>query len=141
MDVLFINPGSSKEVYQDLSTDYSGIGTPYWALLLSQSCRSQGYEVGILDVLAERLTREDAVDKIRNINPRLITFCVYGENVNSGTTQMSGAVRLANAIKENGVDIPISFVGSHVQALPYKVLNEEPSICLLYTSPRPRDRG
>ena len=50
MDVLFINPGSAKDVYQGLSTDYSGIGTPYWLLLLSQSCRSKGYDVGVLDV-------------------------------------------------------------------------------------------
>ena len=86
MDVLFVNPGSAKDVYQSLSTDYSGIGTPYWALLLSQSCRSQGYKVGILDILAEQLSREQAVERIQNSNPRLIAFCVYGENVNSGTT-------------------------------------------------------
>ena len=125
MDVLFINPGSAKDVYQGLSTDYSGIGTPYWLLLLSQSCRSKGYDVGVLDVLAEKLLIEDAIQRIKSMNPRLITFCVYGENVNSGTTQMSGAVRLTNSLNENGVDIPISFVGSHVQALPYKVLSEE----------------
>ena len=45
MDVLFINPGSSKDVYQGLSTDYAGIGTPYWLLLLSQSCRSQTHVI------------------------------------------------------------------------------------------------
>ncbi len=134
MDVLFINPGSSKDVYQSLSTDYAGIGTPYWALLLSQSCRSRGYDVRILDILAEKLLISDAVERVKNLNPRLITICVYGENVNSGTTQMSGAVRLVNALKENGVKIPISFVGSHVQALPYKVLSEEPNIDIIFTN-------
>ena len=134
MDVLFINPGSAKDVYQGLSTDYSGIGTPYWLLLLSQSCRSQGYEVGVLDVLAEKLLLDDAITRIKDLNPRLITFCVYGENVNSGTTQMSGAVRLADLLKECGVEIPISFVGSHVQALPYKVLDEEPNIDIIFTN-------
>jgi anaerobic magnesium-protoporphyrin IX monomethyl ester cyclase len=134
MDVLFINPGSAKDVYQGLSTDYSGIGTPYWLLLLSQSCRSQGYEVGVLDVLAEKLLLDDAITRIKELNPRLITFCVYGENVNSGTTQMSGAVRLADLLKECGVEIPISFVGSHVQALPYKVLDEEPNIDIIFTN-------
>ena len=134
MDVLFINPGSAKDVYQGLSTDYSGIGTPYWLLLLSQSCRSQGYDVGVLDVLAEKMLIDDAVKHIEKVNPRLITFCVYGENVNSGTTQMSGAVRLANAIKDKGIKIPVSFVGSHVQALPYKVLDEEPNIDIIFTN-------
>ena len=134
VDVLFINPGSSKDVYQGLSTDYAGIGTPYWALLLAQSCRSKNYKVGILDILAEQISREEAVERIKSLNPRLITICVYGENVNSGTTQMSGAVKLANLIKEKGVDTPISFVGSHVQALPYKVLEEEPSIDIIFTN-------
>ena len=134
MDVLFVNPGSGKDVYQSLSTDYAGIWTPYWALLLSQSCRSQGYDVGILDILAERLSTEESIERIKKINPRLITFCVYGENVNSGTTQMSGAVRLANAIKDKGIKIPVSFVGSHVQALPYKVLDEEPNIDIIFTN-------
>ena len=69
MDVLFINPGSDKDVYQGLSTDYSGIGTPYWLLLLSQSCRSQGYEVGVLDVLAEKILIKDAVSRIKKLNP------------------------------------------------------------------------
>jgi len=134
VDVLFINPGSSEDVYQGLSTDYAGIGTPYWLLLLSQSCRSQGYDVGALDILAEKLLLDDAITKIKKMNPRLITFCVYGENVNSGTTQMSGALRLANLLKECGVEIPISFVGSHVQALPYKVLDEEPNIDIIFTN-------
>jgi len=47
---------------------------------------------------------------------------------------MSGAVKLANLLKERGVNIPISFVGSHVQALPYKVLYEEPSIDIIFTN-------
>ena len=76
MDVLFINPGSGKDVYQSLSTDYAGIGTPYWALLLAQSCRSQGYDVDILDILAERLSTENSIQRIKEINPRLITFCL-----------------------------------------------------------------
>ena len=82
IDVLLITPPSRLEVYQGLSNDYAGIGTPYWALLLSESCRSQGYQVGLMDILAEKLLREDAVERIKDLNPRLITICVYGENVN-----------------------------------------------------------
>ena len=41
---------------------------------------------------------------------------------------MTGAVRLANAIKKNGLKTKICFVGSHVSALPLEVLNTEPSI-------------
>ena len=134
LDLLLINPASAKEVYQALANDYSGIGTPYWALLLAQSCRAQGFQVSILDVLAEKLEIREAVKRIKRLNPRLVCFVVYGENVNSGTTQMSGAVKLADAVKESGINIPITFVGSHVQALPYKVLKEEKNIDFVFTN-------
>ena len=132
-DVLFINPTSSKETYQNLSNEYSAIGTPYWALLLAESCRSKGYNVNIIDVLAEKLDDETFVKKVNKINATLIVFCVYGENVNGGTAQMKDAVRLSTLIKGE-ISNPISFVGSHVQALPYKVLSEEESIDIVFTN-------
>ena len=60
IDALFIVPGNAKGIYQSLSEDYSAIETPTWALLLAESCRSVGYNVGILDVSAERLTHQEA---------------------------------------------------------------------------------
>ena len=44
---------------------------------------------------------------------------------------MSGAVKLAEAIKEAGIVTPICFVGSHISALPLEVLKKEPSIDLV----------
>ena len=82
MDVLFINPGNAKNIYQDLAEDYSAIETPTWSLLLAQSCRSVGYEVGILDANAERLTEEQVSNKVNELNPRLVCFVVYGQNPN-----------------------------------------------------------
>jgi len=134
LDVLFISPGSAKHVYQCLADKYSGIGTPTWALLLAQSCRKQGYNVAILDVLAERMNHEQAINRIKELNPKLICFVVYGENCNSGTTQMSGTVLLAENIKKAGVTIPISVAGSHVQALPYEVLENEPFLDFIFTN-------
>jgi len=134
IDVVFITSNSGKEVYQDLFKKYSAIETPTWSLLLAQSCRSVGYEVSILDTNAENLTLEESILRIKKINPRLICFVVYGQNPNSGTTQMSGAVELVNLLKESGVNIPISFEGSHVQSLPYKVLSEEPNIDIIFTN-------
>ena len=39
MDVLFINPDSSAQAYQDPSKVYSAIKPPTWSLLLAESCR------------------------------------------------------------------------------------------------------
>ncbi|MDO8527708.1 MAG: radical SAM protein [Deltaproteobacteria bacterium] len=134
LDVLFINPGNHQEIYQGLANKYSAIETPTWALLLAQSCRSVGYKVGILDVNAEGLTLEQATQKIGEKNPRLICFVGYGQNPNAGTVSMGGIVKLAKALKESGISTPVAVVGSYVQSLPIKTLEEEPSIDIVFTN-------
>ena len=76
MDVLFINPNSSAQAYQDLSKVFSAIEPPTWSLLLAESCRSKGFNVGILDCDAERLSLDQSVSKVQSINPRLVVFVV-----------------------------------------------------------------
>ena len=105
LDVLFINPGNHKAIYQDLAKDYSAIETPTWALLLAQAIRSVGFSVGIFDVNAERLDSKQAVEKLKRSNARLFCFVIYGQNPNSGTVNMSGATMLSNAIKSTGIKL------------------------------------
>ncbi len=132
MDVLFVTPNSAKKVYQDLSNKLSAIETPTWSLLLAESCRAKGGNVAIMDCLAENLSHEDAYKRIKNINPKLICFVVYGQNVNAGTTNMVGAVELSKFLKDKNIKIPISYIGSYVQALPKKVLLDEKSIDFIF---------
>jgi anaerobic magnesium-protoporphyrin IX monomethyl ester cyclase len=134
IDVLFISPGNSTNIYQDLSKNYSSIEPPTWALLLAQSCRSVGFNVNLIDVNAEQLTTDDVYDRILSINPRLICFVVYGQNVNAGTVNMSGAVFLSNFLKTKNIDIPIAYIGSYIQAVPIKCLKEELSIDFGFTN-------
>lgn len=134
IDVLFITPNNSKGIYQKLSNSFSAIETPTWSLLLAESCRSIGFKVAILDTTAEQLTDEEAYQKILNYNPRLLCFVVYGQNVNAGTTSMSGAVRLSNFLKKKKVTTLISFVGSHVQSLPIQTIKDEESIDFVFTN-------
>jgi radical SAM superfamily enzyme YgiQ (UPF0313 family) len=132
MDVLFVNPGNASGIYQNLANSAAAIEPPTWALLLAESVRSRGFEVGILDVNAERLKVEDASRRVALANPRLICFVVYGQNVNAGTVSMSGAVLLSEELKRQNPKCKISFVGSYVQALPKKVLSEEKSIDFIF---------
>jgi len=134
MDILFVAPGHASQIYQDLSKDISAIEPPTWALILAQSCRSIGYEVGILDVNAERMTNEQSYERILSLKPRIICFVVYGQNVNAGTTQMSGAVSLANHLKAEGLKTPICLIGSYVQAVPKKALQDEPALDFVFTN-------
>lgn len=123
LDVLFVNPDSSLQAYQGLAQVYSAIEPPTWALLLAQSCRAKGYGVAILDCDAERLSLQSAVDRIKDANPRLVVFVVYGQNPNSGTTGMIGATALAKELKQQHPDFMTCFVGSHTSALPLEVLS------------------
>ena len=77
-DILFISPNNARNIYQNLSTKYSAIEPPTWALLLAESCRSKNFSVSILDCLAENLTAEESYERIVKINPRIICFVVYG---------------------------------------------------------------
>lgn len=120
LDVLFIEPNSAKHSYQELADLYSAIETPTWSLLLAESCRAKGFSVAILDANAERLSNKEAAIRVSSSNPRLVVFVVYGQNPNSGTTNMSGAISLAQELKLLGYKI--AFVGSHSSALPKEVL-------------------
>ena len=132
IDVLFVNPSNAINIYQGLSNKISAIEPPTWSLLLSESCRSKGFKVDILDCLAENLDDDEALSRIKEKKARLICFVVYGQNVNAGTTSMSGATRLANFLKEKKIDIPIAFIGSHVQALPKQTMKNEKSIDIVF---------
>ena len=122
VDVLFVTPNSSSKAYQELSKIYSAIETPTWSLLLAESCRSKGFSCAILDADAERLSLSNCLKRIKETKPRLLLFVLYGQNPNSGTTSMIGAVELSDFLKENEVNMPIAYVGSHISALPKEVL-------------------
>lgn len=123
LDVLFVEPDSSAKAYQDLGKTYSAIETPTWSLLLAQSCRAKGFGVAILDCNAEHLTDDQAIQRIRDAHPRLVCFVLYGQNPNSGTTNMIGGTRLCASLKDAYPEYQTCFVGSHVSALPKEVLS------------------
>lgn len=123
LDCLFINAASNKVAKQGLSGKYSAIETPTWALLLAESSRSKGYNVGILDAEAEGLTDIELKKRVTELNPKIILFVVYGDNPNAGTICMIGASRTAKFIRNENQNI--CFVGSHISALPMDVLKED----------------
>ena len=128
IDCIFLIPGNSKKSYQKLSETYSAIEPPTWALLLAESARSSNFNVKIIDAGAENLSEKEIFERIKKMSPKLICIVVYGQNVNAGTTNMSGAVYISDYLKENKIGSTISIIGSHVQALPIETLKKEKSI-------------
>lgn len=121
MDIVFVNTNSAKKIYQPLADKWSAIEPPTWSLLLAQSCRSKGYDVAILDAIAENLTHEETALRVLEMKPRFCCFVTYGQQPNSGTVSMVGVYEVAKLVKENS-DIETISIGSHTQALPQEVL-------------------
>ena len=48
---------------------------------------------------AEKISAKQVVSRIKNYSPKLICFVVYGQNVNAGTTNMSGAIFIPSLLQ------------------------------------------
>ena len=134
IDCCFLTTENSKKSYQGLSNTYSAIEPPTWSLLLAESARASGFKVKILDANAEKLNEEDIFSRITKIRPKILCLVVYGQNVNAGTANMSGAIHVAKFLKKKQINIPICIIGSHVQALPVETLKKENSIDFIFTN-------
>lgn len=128
LDILFVHPNASGEIYQSLSLEHSAIETPIWAAMLANSARNKGFSVGILDAEAERLTASEAARRISETNARIACLVVYGQQPSASSQNMEGAVRTSSALKEISPDVKVLFVGPHVSALPDETLRREKSI-------------
>ena len=133
-DILFINPSNSDNLYQGLAAKLAAVEPPTWALLLAESVRSQGHSTNIIDANAEGISDEILVQRVTELSPRIICLVVYGQNVNAGTAGMSGASRIAKALKASNKNFIISLIGSYVKALPIKALQDEQEIDFGFTN-------
>ena len=122
LDCIFVTASSAKDAYQGLAHKYMAIEPPTWSLLLAESCRSKNYNVEILDAIAENLSDDEVVSRIKQKKPNLVLFVVYGQNPNAGTTGMIGASRTSETLKKELGNQLVGFVGSHISALPKEVL-------------------
>lgn len=125
LDLLLINPGGQKKIYQDLDTAKE---PPLWCRLIAGYIRDSGYKVQIIDADAEDLSPEEVADRVREKHPRLTGVIVYGHQPSASTQQMVSASEICKAIKKPGFyNNPhhIVIAGGHVSALPEKTFNEE----------------
>ncbi|MBI5150753.1 MAG: radical SAM protein [Candidatus Omnitrophica bacterium] len=128
LDILFIHPNASKKIYQDLSKDFSAIEPPIWAGMLASHCEERGFRAEILDCEAWHLDEAQSAARIKEANPRVSCFVVYGQQPSASSQNMEGAVSLAGALKAEWPQAKILFVGGHVSALSREVLERHSAI-------------
>jgi len=120
-DVVLINPGASRTIYQDLSEDFSAIEPPTWLRMNAGWLRDRGFKIAIIDQDALRLTANQVAERAKELNPQLVAIVVAGQQPSASTQQMTGASEIAKAIQGTRKIM----VGNHPSALPKRTLLEE----------------
>lgn len=134
MKFLFVHANSAKRVYQSLASSDSAIETPIWAGLLENSLSAVGVGTDILDCEVRGLTAEQSAKEIADSRCEMAVFVVYGQQPSASTQNMSGAVEVAELVKNLNGNIKIGFVGGHVSALPVETLDAHSFIDIAFTN-------
>lgn len=124
LDIVFINPGDRKVVFQDLGKDVTAIEPPYLTLSFATYLQQKGLHVKIIDANAENISPKEVAQKVKALNPILVSLIVYGNQPSASTQNMSIAGEIARAIKEEST-LPLVMGGLHPSALPRRTLEEE----------------
>jgi anaerobic magnesium-protoporphyrin IX monomethyl ester cyclase len=126
IDILFINPGDRKQVYQDLGDEFSAIEPPVFAGLFATYARNRGSSVAIIDGPALGLSaKQIATMAVDDFSPTLIVIVVYGNQPSASTQNMSSAGKIASLIKEADAEVKVMLTGTHPSALPERTMREE----------------
>ncbi len=126
VDVLFINPGNRRAVYQELGNDFSAIEPPSLAGLFANYIRNKGLGAAIIDAPAHNLSPEDVARQVADrYEPVLIVVVVYGFQPSASTQNMPAAGATVRALKAIDPRYKILMTGTHPAALPERTLKEE----------------
>jgi anaerobic magnesium-protoporphyrin IX monomethyl ester cyclase len=125
LDILFVHPNASRKIYQDLSKDFSAIEPPIWAAMLCKYIANKGYSVGLLDCEADRISSNEAAQRIIDINPKVVCLVAYGQQPSASTQNMVGIIEIMNLLKDT--NIVRVYTGPHPSSLPVRTIQDDPN--------------
>ncbi len=124
VDIVLINPGDRKQVYQDLASEFSAIEPPFWIAVMAAYLRNNGFNVAVIDANAENISPEETAEKVNNLKPLLAAVIVYGSQPSASTQNMTIAGEICKTLKER-TSSSVAIGGLHPSALPKQTLTEE----------------
>lgn len=122
-DIVLINPGDKKQVFQDLGKDVAAIEPPFWIAAIGAYLRNKGFGVSIIDSNAENFSPEETADKVRELNPLLTAVIVYGSQPSASTQNMIVASNICAAVHSQNIS-KVAIAGLHPSALPERTFKE-----------------
>jgi len=123
IDILFINPGDRKTIFQDLGKNLTAIEPPFQIASYASYLRNEGFNVAILDANAENISPKETAQKVKKLDPMLVAVIVYGNQPSASTQNMTISCQITSAIKEF-TKIKVVLGGLHPSALPKRTLVE-----------------
>lgn len=124
VDIVLINPGDRRQIFQDLGKDYSAIEPPFWIAVIAAYLRNNGFGVAVIDANAENIAPEETAKKVSDLKPLLTTVIVYGSQPSASTQNMTIAGKICKALKDT-TSGKIAMSGLHPSALPMQTIKEE----------------
>lgn len=123
-DIVLINPGDRRQIYQELSALHSAIEPPFLIASIASFLRNNCYKVEIIDANAFGITPEETASMVNTISPLLAAVIVYGSQPSASTQTMDIAGAICRAIRTL-TPVKIAIGGLHPSALPERTLKEE----------------
>lgn len=125
LDLLLINPGGQKKVYQELGQTLTAVEPPLWCRLSAGFSIDRGHTTDILDADALDLDAVSVAEIVFNRQPRLVVLAAYGHQPSASTQSMEHVRSICRAIKARSDGQRILITGVHAAALPIQTLKEE----------------
>lgn len=123
-DIVLINPGNRRQVFQDLGDDVAGIEPPFLVAVMAAYLREHGFRAAIIDANAENISPDEVAARVREYAPLLASVIVYGSQPSASTQNMSNAGLICRALSHS-TDAKVAIGGLHPSALPERTLAEE----------------
>jgi len=123
LDIVLINPGDKKQVYQDLAKDYSAVEPSFWVAVIAAYLRNNKLKVTVIDANAENISPDEIEQKVKQLDPLLSAVIVYGSQPSASTQNMTIAGKICKAIKKNA-SAKVAIGGLHPSALPLRTIQE-----------------
>jgi radical SAM superfamily enzyme YgiQ (UPF0313 family) len=124
IDIVLVNPGNRRQVFQNLGDDVAGIEPPFLVALMASYLRSMGYSAAIIDANAENIAPDEVARRVTELSPLLVSVIVYGSQPSASTQNMTNSGLICSAVRSI-CDTRIALGGLHPSALPERTLTEE----------------
>jgi len=123
-DIVLINPGDRKQVFQSLGIEVAAIEPPFWIASIAGYLRQQGFNVAIIDANAENISPQETASRTQALSPVLAAVIVYGSQPSASTQNMISAGRICAELSKCKT-FKTAIGGLHPAALPERTITEE----------------